>query len=81
MKKILLIGMLVISGLSFAKDYTYNEMRDIVLPAQEQYVRLSRESSQEWLQDKKVAEKNFEVYSQFHNDLAKLDTGNDRIDR
>ena len=81
MKKMLLVGMFLISGLSFARDYTYNEMRDIVIPAQEQHERLSRETSHDWALDNEKANENFERYSQFHKDLDNMDRGRDRTDR
>lgn len=75
MKRIILAGILVISGLSFARDYTYNEMRDIVKPAIEQQERLSRETTQEWQLDKEETEENFEIYSDFHKDFDYIERG------
>jgi len=77
MKKMLLVGMLVVSGLSFGRDYEYNEKRDIVKPVQEQQERLNRYSPLEWQMDKEVTEKNFEKYSEFHRDLERMDRGHD----
>jgi len=77
MKKMLLVGVLVVSGLSFGRDYEYNEKRDIVKPVQEQQERLNRYSTLEWQMDKEVTEKNFETYSEFHRELDNMDRGSD----
>ena len=77
MKRILLVGMLVISGLSFGRDFTYNETRDIVQPAQEQQERVSRYNSSEWATANEQTKENLETYSQFHSELANMDRGHD----
>jgi len=78
MKRMLLVGMLVVSGLSFGRDYEYNEKRDIVKPVQEQQERLNRYSSLDWEMDKEVTENNLETYSEFHRDLERMDRGHDK---
>ena len=75
MKKLLLVGMLVLSGLSFARDYTHNEKRDIVAPMEEMQERASRLSQDQFNLEGASIEANIEKYSGFHSDLDNMDRG------
>ena len=67
--------MVVLSCLSFARDYERNEMRDIVKPMEGNIDRLSRFTPQEWQLDKEEAEINFKKYENFHKDLERSGKG------
>lgn len=75
MKKILLLMMVILGVTSFARDFEYNEKRDIVKPVEEQVERLSRFTPQEWQLEKEETEKNFEKYEDFHRELDRADRG------
>ena len=72
MKKILLVGMLVISGLSFGRDYEVRERQELKIinePVQVDQQMLSRE--------REISENNMEVYSEFHRDLDNMSRGHE----
>lgn len=73
MKKLLLIGMLVISGLSFGRDFEVREREELKVvhePVEMDRDMLSRE--------REASENNFEKYSDFHRDLENLDRRSDK---
>ncbi len=70
MKKILLVGMLVVSGLSFGRDFEYREYKDfqsIQNPVMESQEQLSRERS--------ISTENQVKYSNFMTQLDNMDRG------
>ena len=72
MKKILLIGVLVISGLSFGRDYEVRERQELKIinePVQMDQQMLSRE--------REIFESNIINYSEFHKELDNMDRGHD----
>ena len=72
MKKILLVGMLVISGLSFGRDYEVREREELKVinePVQMNQQMLSRE--------REISESNMVDYSEFHRELDNMDRGHD----
>ncbi len=75
MKKLLLLTMLILGVTSFARDFEYNEKRDIVKPMEENIDRLSRFTPQEWQMDKEATEMNFKKYEDFHKELERTDKG------
>jgi len=88
MKKLLILTMIILGTVSFARggsptedregsfrDYEYNERRDIVEPMEENLDRLSRFSPLEWQESNEVTEENFKKYEDFHKDLARSDQG------
>jgi len=90
MKKLLVVSMIILGTVSFARggseaegsqgsfrDYEFNERRDIVEPMEESLDRLSRFSSVEWESSKEATEENFEKYADFHKDLALSDRAED----
>lgn len=90
MKKLLIISMIILGTVSFARggsegedrqgsfrDYEFNERRDIIEPMEENLERMSRFSPMEWEADKEVTEENFEKYAEFHKDLERSDMGED----
>ena len=72
MKKILLVGVLVISGLSYGRDFEYrerNEFQAVVNPSYEnQWILPSGEDYQE---------RNTIKHSDFHRDLDNLSRGHE----
>ncbi len=70
MKKILLAGLLIISGLSFARDFEYRErinFEAIQNPVMETQEMLSRERN--------ISIENQEKYADFHRQLDNMDKG------
>ena len=77
MKKILLVAMMVVSAVSFGRDYEFNERRDIVEINQSQIERLSRLTEVEWDSEKAAAKANYERYASFHHELDTMDRGHE----
>jgi len=75
MKKLLILSMVILGTVSFARDFTYNAKRDIVEPMEENIERLSRFTPQEWQMDKEATEMNIEKYEDFHRELDRADKG------
>ena len=72
MKKMLLIGMLVISGLSFGRDFERrerNELQVVQSISSEDQGMISRVREQ--------SDKNMDIYSEFHRDLNTMDRGHE----
>lgn len=72
MKKILLVGALVISGLSYGRDFEYrerNEFQVVVDPSYENDELLSRERD--------YLEENMVKHSDFYRDLDNLSRGHE----
>ncbi len=70
MKKIILLSMLVVSGLSFGRDYEYrekSELQPVESVRYEDQVMLSRE--------RELGRNNQEIYSNFHIDLENMSRG------
>ncbi len=70
MKKMLLVGMLVVSGLSFGRDFEYreyNEFQNVQNPVMESREQLSRE--------RKISMENQVKYSDFMSQLDNMDRG------
>ncbi len=70
MKKMLLVGMLVVSGLSFGRDFEYreyNEFQNVQNPVMESQEQLSRE--------REISLENQVKYSDFMNELDNMDKG------
>jgi len=72
MKKILLVGMLVVSGLSFGRDYEVRERQELQAVENVQYEDRSQLS-----RERDLGERNMEVYSEFHSELDRMDRGTD----
>ncbi len=72
MKKMLLMGMLVIGGLSYGRDYEYREgqelqvVQDVVREDQSMISRVREQS-----------EKNMDIYSEFHRELDTMGRGHE----
>ncbi|GLI57638.1 hypothetical protein PM10SUCC1_31520 [Propionigenium maris DSM 9537] len=72
MKKMLLVGMLVIGGLSYGRDYEYREgqelqvVQDVVREDQSMISRVREQS-----------EKNMDIYSEFHRELDTMGRGHE----
>lgn len=73
MKKMLLIGMLVIGGLSFGRDYERRERQEL-----KEVENVSYEDQSMLARERELGEKNMEVYSDFHRDLDHMDRGHER---
>ncbi len=73
MKKILLIGILVISGLSFARDYEYREKLEL------QPVEYTSYGDQTMIsRERIITESNIENYKEFHEELSNMDRGSEK---
>ncbi len=72
MKKMLLIGMLVIGGLSYGRDFERREGKELqvvqsVVSEDQSMISRVREQS----------DRNMEVYSEFHRDLDNMGRGHE----
>ncbi len=70
MKKMLLLGMLVIGGLSYGRDFEYRESKELQVVqsvGSEDKSMLSRE--------REISKNNLEVYSEFHRELNNMERG------
>ncbi len=75
MKTLILILMTTLITLSFARDYEYNERRDIVKPMEEQWEKLKKLTPEEWAIEKELMRINIEKYKDFHWELDRSDKG------
>jgi len=73
MKKLLLVGMLVVSGLSFGRDYEVRERQELQVVENVQY-----EDQSQLSRERGLGERNMEVYSEFHSELSRMDRGTDK---
>ncbi|GLI57647.1 hypothetical protein PM10SUCC1_31610 [Propionigenium maris DSM 9537] len=72
MKKMLLLGMLVIGGLSYGRDFEYRESKEL------QVVQSVNSEDQSMIsREREISKNNLEVYSEFHRDLDNLDRGHE----
>ena len=72
MKKILLLGTLIVSGLSFGRDYENRESQELQVVQgvrAEEQLMISRE--------REIGEKNQEIYSDFHRELDNMSRGHE----
>jgi len=70
MKKMLLVGMLIISGLSYGRDFERrerNELQVVQSVSNEDQGMISRVREQ--------SDKNMDIYSEFHRDLDNMERG------
>lgn len=72
MKKILLVGMLVISGLSFGRDFDYRGAKEF--KAVEEVVVID---SNKMSRERDISEKNMDIYSDFHKELDTMSRGSE----
>ncbi len=72
MKRMLLLGMLVIGGLSYGRDFERRESQEL------QVVQSVRYEDQEMLsRERELGEKNQEIYSDFQRELDNMDRGHE----
>ena len=72
MKKMLLVGMLVVSGLSFGRDFEYRERQEL------QVVQETPQMDVEMLsRERDLSEQNKDVYSDFHRELDNMSRGHE----
>ena len=72
MKKILLIGMLVIGGLSYGRDFERRESKEL------QVVQNVNSEDQSMISRvREQTDKNMDDYSEFHRDLDNMDRGHE----
>lgn len=73
MKKVLLLGVLVVSGLSFGRDYEYREKSEL-----QPVERVSYEENSMISREREAGEVSIEVYQEFHRELMNMDRGTER---
>lgn len=73
MKKMLILGVLVISGISFGRDYEYRELQELKPVESVSYDREENIS-----RERLISEKNIETYSEFHRELSNSHRGNEK---
>jgi len=73
MKKMLLIGMLIVSGLSYGRDFEYREKSEFRV-VEDRGVEDKRMVSR----NRDRLEVNMEKYSEFHRDLNNQDRGSEK---
>ncbi len=71
MKKMLLVGMLVVSGLSFGRDFEYRERQEL------QIVQETPQMDMEMLSRERDLSVDMEKYSDFHRELENMDRGHE----
>ncbi len=71
MKKMLLVGMLVVSGLSFGRDFEYRERQEL------QVVQETPQMDMEMLSRGRDLSVDMEKYSDFHRELENMDRGHE----
>lgn len=72
MKKMLLVGMLVVSGLSFGRDFEYRERQEL------QVVQETPQMDMEMLsRERDLSVNSIEKYSDFHRELENMDRGHE----
>lgn len=69
MKKIIVLGVLCISALSFGRDFEYHEVRDIIKPMKSSLEKLNQLIPEEWEAEREDMNKNIERYADFHAEL------------
>ncbi len=73
MKKVILLGILVVGGLSFGRDYEYRErgeLQPVERVSYEEQLMISRE--------RETVEANIQAYQEFHRELTNMDRGSER---
>jgi len=75
MKCLIIITFLIAASLSSARDYEYNEMRDIVIPMMEQWERYKNMTPEERREENRLRDENMKKYSEFHRELERSDRG------
>ncbi|GLI57824.1 hypothetical protein PM10SUCC1_33380 [Propionigenium maris DSM 9537] len=73
MKKLLLLGMLVVSGLAFGRDYEYRESMEL-----QPVERVNYEENSMISREREAGEINIEAYQEFHRELINMDRGTER---
>ncbi len=73
MKKVILLGILVVSGLSFGRDYEYRERAEL-----QPVERVSYEEQLMISREREIVEANIGAYQEFHRELTNMDRGSDR---
>ena len=72
MKKMLLLGMLVVGGLSYGRDYERRESQEL------QVVESINTKDQSMLsREREQSERNMEIYSEFHGELGNMGRGHE----
>jgi len=70
MKKILLVGILVVSGLSYGRDFERRESQEL------QVVQNITSKDQSMIsREGEIYENNIDIYSDFHRDLDNMERG------
>jgi len=72
MKKMLLIGMLVISGLSYGRDFERRERNELQIVQ-----NVSSEDQRMVSREREQSDKNMEIYSEFHRELGTMGRGHE----
>ncbi len=75
MKKILLIGLLVVSGLSFGRDFEYREYKEF-----QRIQNPTMESQEQIARERQLSKENQKKYSDFHFKLDTMDRGHEDRD-
>jgi len=84
MKKLLLVGMVVLGAVSYGRDYEYRSRNELV-EVQKEYVEnqemLNRATPEEhnfmMNEEKEIREKNMDKYPEFHRDLDNMARGHE----
>ncbi len=72
MKKMLLLGMLVIGGLSYGRDFEYRESKELQVVQS-----VSSEDKSMLSREREISKNNLEVYSEFQRELDNMDRGHE----
>ncbi len=84
MKKLLLVGMLVVAAVSYGRDNEYrtrNEFTEVQSEYAENKEMLNRATPEEYSlivrEERRAREANMEVYSEFHRELDNMGRGHE----
>lgn len=69
MKKQLLVIMVGLAHLSFARDYERHEVRDIIEPIKAESRRINNLNEEEWDLEQEAIDENIETYRKFHREI------------
>ena len=72
MKKMLLVGMLIISGLSYGRDFERLERNELQVVQ-----NVSNEDQSMGSRIREQSDQNMDIYSEFHRELETMDRGHE----
>ncbi len=75
MKKFMLLGLIILGGISYGRDFEYNAKRDILNVYTYENEMINRPSNISWNTYTDLENSNLEKYREFHRSLEAMDRG------